>query len=143
LVCLLIIFLVHCKKGTPTTPEPPKPRATYSGTLLVEGLFDTYWGDCYIGYNYTISNTNGIGATIIRVEHDLLYLGSVVNSETWFPSTTQRIEGYSAYTWTFVEFYAYPGFLPDQARVRVYVKDDNGYDITITSDVVIIVWYYI
>jgi hypothetical protein len=88
------------------------------------------------------SNTNGIGASILRVETYLYHGSTKYTAHTWYPTGAARIEGNQPYRWEFlVDTYAYPGFYYDKAQVMMYLKDDNGYDVTISnSDPVTIIW---
>ncbi len=143
LICLFVVFLIYCKKGTPTTPELPKPQATYAGVLIVGGVYADLLGLITFDYAYTVTNTNNVGATIDRVVHKLFYQGSVCNEETWYPTSTERIEANGSYSWEFLKSYAYTGFLPAKAKVIIYVNDDNGHSVTITGDPVTIIWLYL
>ena len=142
LVCLLIIFLVYCKKGTPTTPEPPKPQATYTGVMSASGLHYTYLDLIQVTWEYSITNTNNVGATIIKVEYRLRNEGQDVWTNTYWPTETERIGANLTYNWTDFATMILT-YRPAKAKVLVYVHDDNGYDQTITGDPVWIDWLII
>jgi hypothetical protein len=141
------IFLNSCSNSnSPTStkaPEPVKPRATYTGLITVDGWYYSYFGTISFNWKYVVTNTNGIGATVLRSELYYYHNGTGYTGHTWYPQGTSRIEGNGTYTWTFnFDSYSYPGFLPDKAQVKMYVKDDNGYDETIwNQDPVTIIWH--
>ena len=129
--------------GTPTTPAPvTKPQATYVGNPPdVKGCYFSTLNAITIGWSFAVTNANGIGATILRVEKNLYYGGNKFAGISWLTTGTCRIEGNSSYTWTGADNYYWPGYRYDRAQVMIYVKDDNGYDVTITNNTpVAITW---
>jgi hypothetical protein len=139
--CIFVLFFVgllllsSCGGSSPTAPDPPaaKPQATYTGSWTqLAGWYYPSLGVVSFNWGYTVTNTNGIGATVLRVETFAYHDGVKYQGHTWSPTGTARIEGNQTYTWSFnFDTYTWPGYKYNSGQFMMYVKDDNGYDIVI------------
>lgn len=143
LILCLFGFIFNRCGSTPTTPEPSSTnRATYAATIQVTGTYLESLDQFSFDWVYAVTNTNGIGATVLRVELFLYHGTEKFTAGTLYPQVAVRIEANQTYTWKYLgDTRTNQGFRYDQARAYMYVQDDKGYETIIYNpDPVSIVW---
>ncbi|MFZ2052636.1 MAG: hypothetical protein WAU81_00430 [Candidatus Aminicenantales bacterium] len=132
-VLLASFALFSCKSSESTSPPAPKPRATYTGALVGLAVFFPALNTITVNLKFGVTNTNNVGANINSVHIQYLNNSVAILDEDYYPTSTQRIPQGGYYEWTYNKAYSYGGILPTHVDVTIYVSDDNGYSVTITS----------
>lgn len=130
ILILLSCFLFYsCPKAPPTVPIQPKPRANISiGVSTQPVLFICILGICVANFYVTVSEGNGVGATISTIK------GAFISGTSLVGEHTVQGGSLSASGSIQIKFQMITTTSYSKIRVTVTGQDFNGYSISKSAD---------